>query len=124
MAGFMTGNHILRNISYQTIPGSVLVSLYEWTDRAVAQSDQNLYFQASDGKYVLEDQGRAGADARFSFGQWQAMGHDAHSRLEDPMFIDPASDDYRLRPESPAFQLGFTPIDLSKIGLRERGATR
>ena len=28
------------------------------------------------------------------------------------------NDDYTLRPESPAFKLGFKPIDLSRVGLR------
>ena len=38
----------------------------------------------------------------------------------DPMFVDPANDDYRLRANSPALKLGFQPIDLSKIGPRAK----
>ena len=34
-------------------------------------------------------------------------------------FVDPANGDFRLRPDSPALKLGFVPIDLSKIGLRQ-----
>ena len=47
---------------------------------------------------------------------WQATGQDAHSILADPLFVDPAHDDYRLRPDSPAFKLGFKPIPVEKIG--------
>ena len=47
------------------------------------------------------------------------MGFDTHSLLADPLFVDPARDDYRLRPESPAFKLGFQPIDMSRIGIRK-----
>lgn len=35
----------------------------------------------------------------------------------DPLFVDPARDDYRLRPESPALALGFRPPPLAQIGL-------
>jgi hypothetical protein len=34
------------------------------------------------------------------------------------MFVDPAHDDYRLKPESPALSLGFVPTDVTKIGIR------
>jgi parallel beta-helix repeat protein len=49
---------------------------------------------------------------------WKAQGfhHDAHSVVADPLFIDPAKDDYRLKPDSPALKLGFQPIPVEKIG--------
>jgi hypothetical protein len=47
---------------------------------------------------------------------WQALGMDKHSLVADPLFVDPARDNYRLQPESPAFQLGFQPIPFEKIG--------
>ena len=52
--------------------------------------------------------------------EWQAMGFDTHSVIADPMFVDPANDDYRLRANSPALKLGFQPIDLRKIGPRAK----
>jgi len=33
--------------------------------------------------------------------------------------VDAANDDYRLKPESPAFKLGFKPIPVEKIGPRD-----
>ncbi len=39
------------------------------------------------------------------------------SRNADPLFIDIARGDLRLKPESPAWKLGFRPIDFSRIGL-------
>jgi hypothetical protein len=47
---------------------------------------------------------------------WQALGNDRHSVVADPKFVDPEHDDYRLRPDSPAFALGFKPIPVEKIG--------
>jgi hypothetical protein len=47
---------------------------------------------------------------------WRAQGEDQHSIVADPKFVDPAKDDYRLRPDSPARKLGFKPIPIEKIG--------
>ncbi len=47
---------------------------------------------------------------------WQALGMDQHSLIADPLFVDAANDDYRLRPDSPAYKLGFQPIPFDKIG--------
>ena len=54
--------------------------------------------------------------------KWQAAGYDTRSLVADPLFVNPAEDDYRLKPDSPALGLGFQPIDVAKIGVR--GYTR
>ena len=53
-----------------------------------------------------------------TFEDWKKLGFDTHSIIADPLFVDPENDDYSLKPESPAFKLGFKPIDLSRVGLR------
>ena len=53
---------------------------------------------------------------------WQAQGMDRHSLVADPRFVDAAAGDYRLRPESPAWALGFEPIPVEKIGCYEHPA--
>ena len=53
-----------------------------------------------------------------SLEEWQEHGLDTHSIVGDPLFVDPENDDYSLQPDSPAFKLGFRPIDMSKVGLR------
>jgi hypothetical protein len=47
---------------------------------------------------------------------WQALGLDQHSVIGDPLFVNPAAGDYRLKPGSPALALGFKPIPVEKIG--------
>jgi hypothetical protein len=50
---------------------------------------------------------------------WQAEGWDQHSLIADPKFVDWKNDDFRLKPDSPAFKLGFEAIPVEKIGIRE-----
>jgi hypothetical protein len=52
-----------------------------------------------------------------SLAAWQKQGFDRNSLVADPRFVDLAHDNYALKPDSPAFQLGFQPIDTSRVGL-------
>jgi len=52
-----------------------------------------------------------------TFAEWQSLGLDRNSRVADPMFVDAARHDYRLRDASPAPRLGFKPFDISEVGL-------
>ena len=54
-----------------------------------------------------------------TFGEWRKKGFDFHSIIEDPLFVNPEKDDYRLMKDSPAFKLGFRQIDVSTVGTRE-----
>jgi hypothetical protein len=54
---------------------------------------------------------------KYTLAEWQALGYDRHSLFADPLFVDPANKDYRLRPESPALGLGFVSFDAREAGL-------
>jgi parallel beta-helix repeat protein len=75
------------------------------------QMDWNVYFDARpDAK---PDQLSLGP---CTWEKWQERGHDQHSLIADPLFVAPRENDFRLQPNSPAFSLGFRPIDLSGVG--------
>ncbi len=51
-----------------------------------------------------------------SLEQWRQRNHDRNSIIADPLFAAPEKNDFRLQPGSPAFKLGFHPIDLGQVG--------
>ena len=70
-----------------------------------AQADRNLYFSTARGNW-----------GRDHLAAEQQHGSELNSIVADPMFVDPTNSDFRLRPGSPAIELGFEPIDLTVIG--------
>jgi hypothetical protein len=106
---------LTNNIMYFN-SGDVLGS--SWTNNNYVV-DHNLYWDARPG--FLPDDLRFGND---TLEQWRQRGHDVHSIVADPLFVGPERFDFRLRPGSPALKFGFKPIDLSKVGVRERAPSR
>ena len=76
-----------------------------WTGDKFAL-DHNLYWRG--GKPV----DFAGA----SLTDWQKRGLDNGSIIADPKFADAEKGDFTLAKDSPAFALGFVPVDLSSVG--------
>ena len=128
-AGRMSGVRFRRNIfSYAGSDADYLrLVLARECDlpTILAEHDYQLYHLPGGGKLTFgglpgEAATRAGMDTdpqETNMQVWRAMGFDAHSVFADPMFTDPANDDYSLEPDSPAFKLGFRPIDTGRIGL-------
>ena len=104
-----------RNLFYYTEGKAVGDYGSEHTGRDVCAFDRNLYWNAS-GKPVLF--------GPMSFAEWQATGQDRNSRVADPLFVDPEKGDFRLRPGSPAAEVGFEPWDFSTVGPRPAAAKR
>ena len=111
----MAGNRFQRNIfSYH---GSQAV-LYRFNNLRLPTfaCDNNLVWHAGRPVRLAVTQIAADVPPEKQWEKWQSLGFDRHSLVADPRFVDPAKDDYRLRPDSPAFRLGFKPIPVEKIG--------
>lgn len=123
MAGFMTGNRQRRNIFYTSRPGAILIDLAKWSDEQIGLSDENVFFSTLGEECRLMTyvhRPPAPPEAPLSLDEWKKMGYDVHSTVSDPLFVDPASEDFRLKPDSPALRLGFQPIDVAQIGIRKK----
>jgi hypothetical protein len=87
-------------------------------------SDLNVFWDVSGAPPALGDgrgAGQGGLRKTYDLAGWQAVGLDRHSVAADPRFVDLATRDLRLAPDSPAFALGFRPIDFADVGPRPRG---
>ncbi|HPD13346.1 MAG TPA: right-handed parallel beta-helix repeat-containing protein [Planctomycetota bacterium] len=110
----MTGNVFRRNIVAYRGEKSRLYRLNANVPLDRNEFDYNLIWHYGLPIFVGQPaKDKPGAD---EWAAWQALGKDTHSLVADPLFVAPEKDDYRLRPESPAFKLGFQPIPVGKIG--------
>ena len=86
---------------------------------AEANFHGNVYWNSSG---VLSDSFPSGhgegspRNLNVSFKDWQHLGHDKDSVVADPMFVDSAHSDYRLKVGSPALARGFEPLRLESAG--------
>ncbi len=118
----------LRNIISFSGPDAVLYRFRQSSGRSLpTESDFNLIYHAAGKDLAIGGLPKEGDNSSISidmaaetFEDWQNLGFDTHSIVADPLFVDPENDDYSLKPDSPAFKLGFKPIDLSRVGLRGR----
>jgi hypothetical protein len=105
----------LFNNNWQDQPQSASPSANQAPKEATStfEADYNLYFNPAASLDQVRFNGASWAD-------WQKAGKDRHSRYADPLFVDAEKFDFRLKPTSPAFKLGFKPIDLRSVGVRKK----
>src|SRR5262249_19504973 len=82
-----------HNIVYNNVPGIVLQPVV--AKAAIQTSNYNLFFSPANPNFATE------------LMQWQALGFDANSKVAAPLFVDYASNDFRLQPSSPAIEMGI-----------------
>lgn len=88
-------------------------------------SDMNLFWDCTGKGFSCGNAGSSEGtmltlSRYFSFEEWRRMGYDLHSMIADPIFKDVRNRDFTLADNSPAFSLGFTPIDNSDAGPRPK----
>ena len=111
----MIGNRFFCNIFTYLNPKACLYSMSNVPfDHNIF--DDNLIFHGGLPPVSIKPQGKPGLQPHLDWQSWQALGEDRHSVMADPLFVDPAKGDYRLRSDSPAFALGFKAIPFEKIG--------
>lgn len=112
----MSGNRFVRNIVAYSRPEAEVFYLFQAWKKGqqgrFAESDFNVFWLTPGNLKTLGTKNTPNGP----FAGWVAAGFDKNSKIADPKFIDPAKDDYRLSPDSPALALGFKPIPVELIG--------
>lgn len=122
--GLPTRNaHVLQNIvAYHTNPNIYRLSV-PTTTTGLAESDYNLYYRTYTSTWSYDQYRFDGGNAHnpSDWATWIADyngKYDQHSIVDqDPLFMDMANGDYRLRYDSPAYQIGFTDFNMEDMGV-------
>ena len=114
MADERVSHHIYRRNIIVLEDSTRVYTFRRWDNEKVDYADSNLVYNRS-GVYPVDVAGEV-----LSWDQWHTFGtgYDTHTINTDPRFLDPANHDYRLRDDSPAFDIGFERIPVEEIGLR------
>ncbi|MCX7015597.1 MAG: hypothetical protein NTW86_24100, partial [Candidatus Sumerlaeota bacterium] len=73
--------------------------------------DRNLFWDTRGGETP---------SLKHHFEEWRKLGQNGHSVIADPLFVDPENYNFELKPDSPAYKIGFQAIDMSTVGPREQ----
>jgi len=107
------GSKVQKNIFYES---GDRINYYRESYRASegislphnCDTDFNLFWVADNPK-----------DSENHIKNWNDRGVEKNSISADPLFVDVANANFELKPESPAFKLGFEAIDFASIGLTD-----
>jgi hypothetical protein len=116
--GSFRANRFARNVFSTSRPDAFLYWMHAWTDLTFQCIDENVIHAPRAADFRIAWESHPKGLERCGFEEWRAMGFDGRSLVADPLFVDPAREDWRLRPESPAWALGFEAIPFGRIGIR------
>jgi parallel beta-helix repeat protein len=87
--------------------------------RKMLRCDKNLYFHLHHKPMNIFwwSRWQSGEWWTVNLEAWEKSGFDENSIVDDPLFAGQKKDNFRLKAGSPAFRLGFEPIDVKKMGL-------
>ena len=84
-------------------------------EQKTVSAKRNLYFDATRESPVM----RRFGEEELTLADFQTCGQDHESAVADPLFVDAANYDFTLKPDSPAYAMGFCAIDASDVGPRK-----
>jgi hypothetical protein len=117
--GLGYGQHVVtNNILYAKGENPVIYwfkSEDEFSCELVSVSEDNLFYlpDSTTARFLR-------ADGPDTLENWRTLcdsKYDQRTIIADPLFVDEANDDYRLLPDSPAYDIGFKDIDQDRVGL-------
>jgi len=118
--GMFRANRFCRNVFSTSRRDAFLYWFHAWTEATFERCDQNVIFAPAAEDFRVQWEAHPLGLERSSYAEWQAMGFDSQSVVGDPRFVDPAKENWRLKPDSPALSLGFAPIPFESIGIRKK----
>ncbi|MGN0853191.1 MAG: right-handed parallel beta-helix repeat-containing protein [Kiritimatiellia bacterium] len=110
----MMGVQVRNNIVFYPDQGEGLMLRAHRLNLTTNAFDRNVYWPGPSARVRMATGRKEGED----WHAWRQTGADAHSAVADPLFVDAAARDYRLRPDSPALKLGFADLPYGKMGLQ------
>ncbi len=115
----MHNNRIERNVIVYSDPLAHLYSHVSqhgqpWQASHISYDYNLIYNQGGDKKVSMMQKTEP-----ISWDEFKEKGMDKHSISADPQFVCADAKDYRLKDDSPAYELGFEPIPYEKIGMYE-----
>jgi parallel beta-helix repeat protein len=97
--GPSSGNRLVDNILFA--PGGIALS-FEEEDPSRIESDYNLLWSGLGRPIVWDEK----TNKQWTFADWKSTGHDSHSLVADPGFVDALKDNFHLLSNSPALKRG------------------
>lgn len=85
------------------------------------RSNLNLFCDISGEQLVFVESSKR---RKYSLEEWRNFGYDTYSIVEDPKIKDIRKYDFTLLGDSPAFKIGFKPINLENVGARSRSSSK
>jgi len=113
-----------RRIVYNNIAYNSTAYPHVWYKNSQDSLTNNIWMAAYRSARMPKDKWGGTSDknlfpADFALKEAQNKGWDANSLVGDPMFIDPAKGDFRVREDSPALKLGFKNFPMDRFGVKK-----
>ncbi|MRI01305.1 hypothetical protein GH721_12255 [Kriegella sp. EG-1] len=92
-------------------PTDIFIRPIRMTDQSIWSNnyDYNLYWNVN---YPKKNK----ISKAYNFQQWKESGYDNHSKIDNPLFVDPKNGDYSVAANSPALKLGFKNFSMNDFG--------